>query len=150
MSNNIQKLLDRYFEGETSREEEKELRELFANRDIPDEFLPLVPIFDFLKDEEEAITILNEIKQEHLALAKRTKRARRITRSFVAAIAVLLVAVLLIQHTGQDILEEDSYVWVDGVKITDPHVIQQHAELSFGKINTNIDLVEEQLSFFFE
>ena len=43
----IKKLLEKYFEGQTSLEEEEELRLFFASEDVPDELKSFIPHFQF-------------------------------------------------------------------------------------------------------
>ncbi len=41
------KLIDKYFEAETSLQEEQELRKYFAQEDVPEELLPYRPLFTY-------------------------------------------------------------------------------------------------------
>jgi len=50
----IRQLLDRYFEGETSLEEEAQLRRAFQQKEVPEDLQPFRPLFRYLNQEREA------------------------------------------------------------------------------------------------
>lgn len=50
--NKIREILERYWEGESSLEEEKELRSYFASSQVSDEFAPFIPLFAFFEEEK--------------------------------------------------------------------------------------------------
>ncbi|MCB0666584.1 MAG: hypothetical protein KDC80_12200 [Saprospiraceae bacterium] len=58
--NKIRALLEKYWEGETSLEEEKDLRSYFASSQVAEEFVPYIPLFAFF-DEEKHIQMEREI-----------------------------------------------------------------------------------------
>ncbi|MCX6281986.1 MAG: hypothetical protein NTU51_08480 [Bacteroidetes bacterium] len=58
----IEELLEKYYEGETSLAEENSLKEFFSGDDIPGHLLVHKPLFRFLK--EEATKSMNEESQE--------------------------------------------------------------------------------------
>ena len=47
----IDELLNRYFEGETSSEEERELRAFFTSGNVPDRLAVYTPMFAYLEEE---------------------------------------------------------------------------------------------------
>jgi hypothetical protein len=49
----IQQLLDRYFEGETTLQEEAQLRDYFRRDDVPDTLRPYRPLFRFFEAERQ-------------------------------------------------------------------------------------------------
>ena len=64
----IREVLERYWEGETSLDEEKELRSYFASSQVADEFIPFIPLFAFFDEEKHKempsdISLPNEIKK---------------------------------------------------------------------------------------
>ncbi len=64
-SNTIRSILDKYWEGESSLQEEATLREYFSRDDIPAEFESIRPMFQFFKNEQEAF--LNGDFEERLS-----------------------------------------------------------------------------------
>ena len=59
----IEKILDKYFEGETTPQEENELKNYFRQRDIPEKFRIYKELFEFY-DEENNLKIDNNIFDE--------------------------------------------------------------------------------------
>lgn len=51
--NNLNDILNRYFEGETSAEEERQLRAFFTSEDVPPEWIAYRPLFAYFKAENE-------------------------------------------------------------------------------------------------
>jgi hypothetical protein len=43
-----------------------------------------------------------------------------------------------------------NYVWVNGKRITDPQIVREYAELSFGEVQPENDIIEDQLRFVLE
>ena len=55
MTTNIYDLLNKYFEGKTTREEEKALQCYFNQGNIAEDLQEIAPIFTFLADESAAL-----------------------------------------------------------------------------------------------
>lgn len=99
-SERIKKLLDRYWECETTLEEEKELREYFASNSIDDQFKDVAPLFQFYKNEKDVAgldgifdqEILDQITNKETAEPKRGKLVIMLANiSKVAAVALIVV-----------------------------------------------------------
>lgn len=149
MKTDIRNLVDRYFEGNTSVEEEKILHRYFSGDTLPEDLEMLAPLFRFMADESTARAALNEIEQENKAAIRRVPLLLKKLRTIAAVAAVLLIAVVLVTRPGKS-PANGNYAWVDGKRITDPATVQKYAETSFGKIKSDRDMVEEQLSFVLE
>lgn len=157
MTTDIRDLTARYFEGVTSTEEDKQLRRYFAERpvdELPEELKALAPLFRFMDDESTAMTALNEIKKEEIVLPRRKSlkvSKSRIFTATAAAAAVLLIALILVTGPDKDHpTVNGNYAWVNGKKITDPVTVQKYAEISFGNVRSDRNMVEEQLNFVLE
>ena len=150
MTTDIQHLIDKYFDGESSAEEEKILRRYFTQEDLPEELKVYAPLFRFLDDEATALAILNEIRSEEKRPARRRLLSLRNLRTIAAVAATLLIAVLLLTRPDRKPALTGSYVWVDGKQITDPATVRKYAEASFGKIQPESDIIEDQLRFILE
>lgn len=150
MTTDIQHLIDKYFDGESSAEEEKILRRYFTQEDLPEELKVYASLFRFLDDEATALAILNEIRSEEKRPARRRLLSLRNLRTIAAVAATLLIAVLLLTRPDRKPALTGSYVWVDGKQITDPATVQKYAEASFGKIQPESDIIEDQLRFILE
>lgn len=99
-SERIKKLLDRYWECETTLEEEKELREYFASDQVDDQFKDVAPLFQFYKNEKHTTTldgmfdqdVLNQIEAESAPEPKKGKLVVMFANiSKVAAVALIVV-----------------------------------------------------------
>ena len=150
MTTDIQHLIDKYFDGESSAEEEKILRRSFTQEDLPEELKVYASLFHFLDDEATALAILNEIRSEEKRPARRSLLSLRNLRTIAAVAATLLIAVLLLTRPDRKPALTVSYVWVDGKQITDPATVRKYAEASFGKIQPESDIIEDQLRFILE
>ncbi|NLX66407.1 MAG: hypothetical protein GXZ19_06495 [Bacteroidales bacterium] len=150
MTTDIQHLIDKYFDGESSAEEEKILRRSFTQEDLPEELKVYASLFHFLDDEATALAILNEIRSEEKRPARRSLLSLRNLRTIAAVAATLLIAVLLLTRPDRKPALTGSYVWVDGKQITDPATVRKYAEASFGKIQPESDIIEDQLRFILE
>ncbi len=150
MTTDIQHLIDKYFDGESSAEEEKILRRYFTQEDLPEELKVYASLFRFLDDEATALAILNEIRSEEKRPVRRRLLSLRNLRTIAAVAATLLIAVLLLTRPDRKPALTGSYVWVDGKQITDPATVRKYAEASFGKIQPESDIIEDQLRFILE
>ena len=150
MTTDIQHLIDKYFDGESSAEEEKVLRRYFTQEDLPEELKAYASLFRFLDDEATALAILNEIRSEEKRPVRRRLLSLRNLRTIAAVAATLLITVLLLTRPDREPALTGSYVWVDGKQITDPATVRKYAEASFGKIQPESDIIEDQLRFILE
>lgn len=99
----IERLIEKYFNGETSISEEIQLQDFFANREIPEHLTDLKPLFDFSFDEKSIrindpafdTNILNRIKKEHKTEIKFKKRLQFYAWSGIAAAVIITVSSLL-------------------------------------------------------
>jgi len=100
----IQKLLDKYFEGQTSLEEEKVLHEYFRGPDVDEAFWPFQPLFRYF--EAERSTALSEDFEERLLsrlgstprIARLRPRLRRWLQAAAAAVLILAAGWWLIDQ----------------------------------------------------
>ncbi|RNC64715.1 hypothetical protein [Proteiniphilum sp. X52] len=150
MKTDIRHLLDKYFEGDSSAEEEKVLRRYFTRDNLPEELRVYASLFRFLDDEAAALAVLDEIRSENTAPVHRKPLFLTKLRILAAAAASLLIAILLLTRPDRQSSLNESYVWVDGKQITDPATVRKYAEASFGKVQSESDIIEDQLRFMLE
>jgi hypothetical protein len=99
----IDKLLDRYFEGETSLNEEQQLRDFFASGNVPERWKDLEKYFDFIDAEASRQIddphfdekIMSAIKEEKPFVLLDLRRPWIYWLSGAAAIILILIAVLV-------------------------------------------------------
>lgn len=109
----IKILLDKYFEGETSLEEENLLKAYFQGQGVAPEFLPFQPLFQFFEAEKQA-SLSHEFdhklfqKIQH----KPAPRIRMITPFLtrVAAAAVLLLGIVVLFPKQQPQAKADAAI----------------------------------------
>ncbi len=137
----IEELVDRYFEGETSCEEERELRRFFNNESVPEHLEAYRPLFAYIEQEVKAY------REESNHTAKTTSRFRRINYiiSGVAAVVLLLIGIAGINKYLHDTPE--NYVIIDGKQYTDDNIVREQALAAFRDIRTTED---EVLDLMFE
>src|SRR5690606_38002471 len=138
MNTDIRKLIDRYFEGETTTLDEQMLRDYFANENVPQDLMMLAPLFEFISNQTLALTVLNEIKKEEKSKVIRVTPILKNYRIIASIAVVLIVAIVLVTETRKEqIINTGSYVWVDGKQFKDPETVMKYAETSFGNIKTD-------------
>lgn len=94
----IEILLSRYFEGETSLAEEKELKDFFRRDDIPEKFLPLKNMFDFAEEENKQLLddsfdnqVLKKINEKKSGINKAYRKIYLYIASGVAATVLMVI-----------------------------------------------------------
>lgn len=100
-SRQTENLLERYFNGETSLEDEKNLREFFQKKDIPPHLLSLKAQFEYFADEhdheylDESFDnkILNEISKENKLQKRNIRRKYLYTASGIAASILIILSI---------------------------------------------------------
>ena len=71
----IDELLDKYFEGETSCEEERELRRFFTEEEVPEHLQTYRPLFAYLNREATSMAEPTEEKSVTTESAKEVRTA---------------------------------------------------------------------------
>lgn len=126
-------LTERFFNGQTSIEEEQELYQMFQQADLPADLLSLRPLFAGFRDIQ-----LNQ---------RQTPRIRWIRLFAVAAsIAVVLTATITIM--GHDDPDE-CVTYIYGKKCTDKAIVMHHmkSDLSeMSEFNTVDELMRDMFS----
>lgn len=94
----IRKLLDRFYLGETTLEEEKILQEYFSSGSIPEELLPDRDLFRTLGDAGDSVSVPVGLNQKILDVIdqqeKRVIRTRRISVFSLSGLAAGLLVVI--------------------------------------------------------
>ncbi len=115
----IEDLLERYFEGTTSCEEEKELRRFFCGRNVP-EHLEMYSSFFASLDRES--------KEFH---KKQLPKKSSFRHRLIYSIGGIAAGLLLIIGIGQIFQDEHSvqqdYVIINGKKYTDAKLVREQA-----------------------
>jgi len=90
---NIRQLLDRYFEGETSLEEEAAIKQYFRGEQIDPELKPFQPLFQYLEAERQP-ALSDDFEQRVLEKIKAPRRLQIGWLYRVAAAAAIIAGIV--------------------------------------------------------
>jgi len=119
----IEELIERFFEGQTSNEEERELYAFFSEENVPEHLLTYREVFAYFETgiiEEDFNHVI--IDRE---IIKSTRRNRMRIWVGIAASLLLLISLRIYHYTNEKEYKiyEGSYIVRNGVKITDPKIV---------------------------
>ena len=149
----IDSLLNKYFKGETSLEEERMLSAYFNQENLPENLKEMAPIFTYIEDERVALEALEEIKGVSPAPTPTIKRKPMLGRSlYISAVAAAsIIALFFLFSPGKsDSNGSESYAWINGKRITDKEEVIMFAEKSLENVSSNENIFIEQMSAIFE
>lgn len=136
----IYELLSKYFEGETSCKEEKELQKFFEKKDIPNDLESYRPIFAYFE---------RESKQHRRKKAEKpTGRRVLFKRSLVYALSGAAAGILLvlgITEVNERLIEPQNYVIIDGHRCTDICLAREQAKEAFSEVSFSEEEIFEVL-----
>jgi len=119
-------LIEKYYEGLTSVEEERQLQDFLSQADLPLKYEPEQAIFGYFRPQKQKQNV-----------------SRRLFLRWSGVAAALLVGVFAIQLFIDSNLP--NYAYVDGEKITDMDEIKLHAMASIENLPSGQTIVEENL-----
>lgn len=98
----IRKMLDRFYLGETTLEEERKLHEYFSSHSVPEEFLPDKELFQTIGNGDQSVHVPDDLNQKIISSidqverkATRTRRISVFSLSGLAAGLLIMIAVYL-------------------------------------------------------
>ncbi len=109
----IGKILDRFYRGDTTLEEEKKLEEYFSSTSVPEEFIPDKELFRSFRSENDIIAVPENLNRNILATideverkATRTRRISLVSLSGLAAglLVMITVYVFYIRPDGPSLI----------------------------------------------
>lgn len=144
-------MVDKYFDGHTSLEEEQELARYFAEtEDIPEEYQPIKMMLSSF------YTLSNETPKAEIKAVAETKHRNifRLNRKWiagVAAAAAILIGIVIafmpnkaIESTTET---EPSYVcYVNGVRVDDEQVAYAEASRILGSVSEDMQLAMAEVN----
>lgn len=142
---NIQKLLDKYFEGSTSCKEEQLLRKYFTSYNIPEDLKVYRPIFEYMDEQAKETSTAKKTSINHNIFLRYTWEA-------IAATVLLILGFTAYNSFNHS---NNNYVIINGKKYTNVRLAQQQAqkafdEVSFSKDDVTNDLIPEDMKEGFE
>ena len=133
----IRTLTDRFLEGETTLEEERELYAFYRSEEVPNDLLSLRPLF----------VGLEEIQLETPSITPKKKKGD--WRKWVMIAASVLVLFLLGGSFLWQQQQNECVAYVYGERVTDRDVIMQELERSIGTMTEGQNDIENQLNYMF-
>jgi hypothetical protein len=130
-------LTDRFLEGETTLEEERELYAFYRSEEVPDDLLSLRPLF----------VGLEEIQLETPSITPKKKKGD--WRKWVMIAASVLVLFLLGGSFLWQQQQNECVAYVYGERVTDRDLIMQEMERSIGTMTEGQNDIENQLNDMF-
>ena len=99
----IRKLLDRFYQGETTLEEEKILQDYFSSASVPEELMPDRDLFRTIEPASQNISVPDGLNQKILNVidqqARKVVKTRRISMFTLSGLAAGLLVVIAL-YTG--------------------------------------------------
>ncbi|MDR1369752.1 MAG: hypothetical protein LBJ72_06460 [Dysgonamonadaceae bacterium] len=143
----IEELLERFFDGRTSNEEEQKLYSFFSGNDIPERLKSYIPLFQFF--ETEMKREFNNIQNKIPGTKKLTGIKKQLSLWIgIAASFLLLVTVFnkIIKNDNAFDPYEGSYIIHNGKIITDPDVIHPELEATVKAVSKQRELIEKMVN----
>ncbi|MEM9918242.1 MAG: hypothetical protein AAF990_09120 [Bacteroidota bacterium] len=151
--NLITALLEKYWEGNTSLEEEQQLRAYFNGADVAPELLPYQPLFQFFKEEKQAELPADFESRLSKQLQVPVRPIRRVLyRRLASAAAILLLAFvgLWMMMPAESAKKETAGVDWSKYECANPEdcleQVQTALLLVSGKLNKGTDAAAEGLA----
>lgn len=142
----IDELLNKYFEGETSCEEERELRRFFTEEEVPEKMQMYRPMFAYLdKEVKEHQSLPPKAENKKVKIGRITPRRLYFTIGSIAAGLLILVGVANLYQ--QIAVTPTDYVVINGKRYTDANIIREQALSAFQDVSMS---QEEVLDLMFE
>ena len=122
----IDQLLENYFEGQTTVQEEKELQRFFQQKNLPEKYRAEKAMFDYFVAEK----------------SKKVKKAPFYSTLWVqtaaaAAVVILAFGLFLQMPQGQILLSGGSYMIKNGKVINDPDLVRKEAIKALDDVTGN-------------
>lgn len=127
--NNIDNILNNYFEGTTSSEEEKTLKNYFRSENILPQHDMYKPLFAAFDEEKQIAAPVFEIPATDKN--KKAPLSRKLWIATASVAAVILLAVILFPFDNKTETSSDYLVFINGKQITDQQKAQQYADKMF-------------------
>lgn len=123
---NIQALVERFLEGQTSNDEERELYAWFAENDVPDEWQHLKQMFAWY-----AAGMPEQNNEQQQTTTPRPTRTHSVWLRWTvgtAAVVAVIVATMLRPESEITSMYEGSYIVKDGVRYENMALIEEDIE----------------------
>lgn len=149
---NIEELLNKYFEGETSAEEEKFLRNSARTDNAPESLRSCLPIFEWAERERKEIEERRKREQPpHTGITPPRLRLRTLSVAAAAVLALAITTILVYRNLHADpCLCASGYVVIDGRCYADPDKARAMAMEVLREVATPVPDLFPENEFFTE
>lgn len=142
----IDDLLHKYFEGETTREEERELKRIFHEGNISEEYKVYRPLFAFFEEETKAhLPANNEIINEKASPSRKPSKLKHYMMYTFSGIAAGLLIILSITGINKQMNHPQNYIIIDGQKSADIRLAREQAQAAFNDVSFSREDIFESL-----
>lgn len=134
--NKIDILINRYFEGETTLDEERTIATYLATTEtLPDKHIALKAMF-------EALGLLKEIKAPQSKPQRRSIALSQFRRVAIAAACIFFGVFITARTITSNTLHAEPMIicYVDGAKVNDQQTAEDEMRRILGNMNQNINL----------
>ncbi|MBQ3877793.1 MAG: pyruvate ferredoxin oxidoreductase [Prevotella sp.] len=146
----IEQLLERYFEGTTTLDEEQALRTFFAQEhdDMPEELEQWAPLFAVVNerpalDEDFDKRVLAMTVEAAPVKARTISLAQRLRPLFGAA-AVVAILLTLSQAINQSLRSND--IWVDADRYAKVKQVTDEAAVAYDQLGDSLKLAKDEMA----
>jgi hypothetical protein len=127
-------LIEKYFEGLTSLDEEQKLRDYFQQEDVAENMETYKSLFQYFTFEREAISQAGNPIPDASPVNRTKSKILRWGSVAAAACFLLFISLRLFLNTGEK-LSETSQAYIDGKKYTDIELIRAETLRSLENIS---------------
>lgn len=96
----IRKILERFYQGETTLEEEKKLEDYFSSTAVPEELIPDKDLFQSFRTGSDSVVVPDDLDQKIIhtidQVSRRTTRTRRISLYSLSGLAAGLLVMIAV------------------------------------------------------
>lgn len=135
---NIEELLDKYFEGETTCEEERQLRQYFTQGMVPGHLEVYRPMFAFFDEEKKSLKRLPSAKVVNRTI---TSFRRHLIYGFSGLAASMLIILAIAGVARYFNPTPGNYVIIDGECYTSTKLVHEEALAAFQEVRLSEDEV---------
>ncbi len=137
-------LLDKYFEGNTTLAEEKQIKKFFKNNtELPEKLTEIKTMFEFFQNEYEKQSELDLNLIVQKTNTKKTNIKRLYYRiSGIAASIILLIGIFIYTDNQE---EQKIYAYINGKPIMDEQVAKIEAKRALLLVSSNFNQGTENL-----
>ena len=146
----IRKMLERFYQGETTLEEEKQLDDYFSSTTVPEELLPDKELFQAFGTSDDSITVPKDLNKKILETIDREERKELRTRrisifslSGLAAGLLVMIAVYLFFLRTDEPARLASQQWTDTYE--DPMAAYEEAKRTLTYVSAKLNHGTDEL-----